>query len=238
MNGQINRLAAQGGVIISHAPVHSHWFVRGLHAATILTPPAIAAVITLVLAWQLRHVPFTLFDGVLSPAGRSDLYPSAWLTLGHAVVPVVFLIANLVNRRYGEDYAIGHVLISWLLVVATVIVLLNEGDPNLVPAGDLPTVRVAAAFFGAMAIGQLAGAFVFDRTRGVTWWNAPLYSALTTSFVATFFFYLIAYAGTDWVWLNHMSIDAGLKAAMSFALLVPYMLLRHVIRPLGGFGGY
>jgi uncharacterized PurR-regulated membrane protein YhhQ (DUF165 family) len=238
MNGQINRLAAQGGVIISHAPVHSHWFVRGLHAAAILTPPAVAVVVTLVVAWQARDIPLTLFDGILSPWGRPDLYPSHWLSLGHAVVPVVFLIANLVNRRYGEDLAIGHVLLSWLLVVATAIVLLSNGDQRIVAAGQAPAVRVAAAFFGAMAIGQLAGAFVFDRTRGINWWNAPLYSALTSSFVATFLFYVVAYAGTDWIWLNHMSVDAGVKAAMSFALLVPYMLLRHIIRPLGGFGGY
>lgn len=237
MNGHINRLAAQGGVIISHAPVHSHWFVRGLHAVAILTPPAIAVVITLVFAWQLRHVPLPIFDGVLSPSGRPDLYPSNWLSVGHAVVPVVFLIANLVNRRYGEDLAIGHVLLSWMLVVATTIVLLGNGN-QLVPAGEVPTVRIAAAFFGGMAIGQLAGAFVFDRTRGINWWNAPLYSALTSSFVATFLFYVIAYAGTDWVWLNHMSVDAGVKAAMAFALLIPYMLLRHIVRPLGGFGGY
>jgi len=35
-----------------------------------------------------------------------------------------------------------------------------------------------------MILGQLAGSFVFDRTRGVIWWQAPLYSALASSFVA------------------------------------------------------
>jgi hypothetical protein len=35
-----------------------------------------------------------------------------------------------------------------------------------------------------------------------------------------------------------MSIDAGVKAAMSFALLIPYFALRPIVRPSGGLGGF
>jgi len=38
--------------------------------------------------------------------------------------------------------------------------------------------------------------------------------------------------------LSCMAIDIALKALMSFALLVPYVLLRPVIRPSEGLGGY
>jgi uncharacterized PurR-regulated membrane protein YhhQ (DUF165 family) len=238
MSGQAGRLAVQGGVIVSHAPPKAHWAVQLFRDIAILTAPVVAAVVTLVVAWEMRDVPLTLFDGVLSPPRQPELYPSTWLTVGHAVVPSIFLIGNLVNRRYGDNYTIAWILASWALAAITAIAILFRWNANLPSAGDVPSVRVAASFLGAMALGQLAGTFVFDRTRGVVWWNAPLYSALTSSFVAMFLFYPLAYLGSDWIWLNHMSVDTGVKAAMSFALLLPYLALRPIVRPSAGLGGF
>jgi uncharacterized PurR-regulated membrane protein YhhQ (DUF165 family) len=99
-------------------------------------------------------------------------------------------------------------------------------------------VRQVAALLTALTLGQAAAVMVFDRTRGVEWWNAPAYAALTAALIAMPVFYLLAFAGSDWVWLHHMAIDIALKALMSFALLVPYFLLRPVIRPSEGLGGY
>ena len=200
--------------------------------------PVLASVLTIAVAWEMRAAPLTWFDGVLSPAGQPDLYPSQWLTIGHAIVPVLFLLNNLVNRRYGEHFALAHVIASWTTATLIALAAIFRLDPSFVVADQLPNARVAAAFLGAMMIGQLAGVFVFDRTRGVEWWRAPLYSALASSFLAMFLFYVLAYIGGDWIWLNRMSVDAGVKAAMSFALLVPYLILRPIVRPLGGLGGY
>lgn len=234
----VNRLAAEGGVIVSHAEPRAHWLARALRDVAILTPPAIAVVATLLIAWQMRDAPLTLFDGILSPPGRPEFYPSHWLSVGHAIVPVIFLIANLVNRRYGEDFALAHVFGSWSLVSLMAVAMLFHAHPSLPHPGAVPSVRVAAAFLGAMSIGQLAGVYVFDRTRGIEWWNAPVYSALTHTFVGMILFYVGAYAGTDWVWLNRMSVDIGVKAAMAFALLLPYLLLRPIVRPTAGLGGF
>ena len=230
MSANVSRLTAQGGTIVSHAPPRAHWLVRIARDVALLSAPVVMAVLTLMIAWQFRLTPLTVFDGVLSPRGVPELYPSTWLTVGHAIVPVVFLITNLVNRRLGDDYTIAHVLASWALVAV--------GAAVLIAPADAPSVRVAVTFLGAMVLGQLAGTFVFDRTRGVVWWKAPLYGALTSSFVAMFLFYPLAYLGGDWIWLNRMSVDAGTKAAMSFLLLVPYYLLRPIVRPGGGLGGF
>jgi len=238
MIGQSSRLAVQGGEIVSHAPSRAHWIARALRAVASLTAPVLASVLTLALAWQMRAAPLTLFDGILSPPGRPEFYPSQWLTVGHAIVPVVFLLTNLVNRRYGEHYAIAHVIASWVCAALLALAMIFRIDPDLPGAGQIPILRVAAAFLGAMMIGQLAGVFVFDRTRSVEWWRAPLYGALASSFLGMLLFYIAGYIGGDWIWLNRMSVDAGVKAAMSFALLVPYLLLRPVVRPLGGLGGY
>jgi queuosine precursor transporter len=238
MQGQMSRLAAEGGVVVSHA-TRAKWIARILGAIASLALPVLASVATLVVAWELRATPLTLLDGVLSPPDQPELYPSTWLSVGHAVVPVVFFISNLVNRRYGEHFAIAHVLASWTCAALLALAMLYRVDPALPQAGDAAVgVRIAGAFLGAMMIGQLAGVFVFDRTRGVVWWNAPLYGALAGSFVSLILYYVIAFTGSDPIWINHLSVDAGVKAAMAFALLVPYLILRPLVRPLGGLGGY
>lgn len=238
MTSHVSRATAEGGVIVSHAPSRLPRVLRMARDLALLIVPAVAVTMTLLIAWEMRGTPFTLFDGILSPPRRPELYPSTWLNAGHAIVPVVFLIANLVNRRYGEDFALAHVFVSWSLAIPVALAVIAEASPYLPPPGTVPSLRVMGAFVGAMAIGQLAGVYVFDRTRGIEWWKAPLYSALTSSFIAMFLFYPFAYAGSDPFWLNRMAVDAGTKAFMSFALLLPYLALRPLVRPLAGLGGY
>lgn len=238
MTSHVSRATAEGGILVSHAPSRLPRALGLLRDLALLIVPGVAVTMTLLIAWEARTVPFTLFDGILSPPRHPELYPSNWLNAGHAIVPVVFLIANLVNRRYGEEFALGHVFVSWSLAIPAALAVILEASPYLPPPGQVPSLRVMGAFVGAMAIGQLAGVYVFDRTRGVVWWKAPLYSALTSSFVAMFLFYPAAYAGSEPFWLNHMAVDAGTKAFMSFALLLPYMALRPVVRPHAGLGGY
>jgi uncharacterized PurR-regulated membrane protein YhhQ (DUF165 family) len=215
----------------------THWSVRIGRAILRLAVPVAASVLTLAAAWQLRASPVTALDEILAP-GRADLYPSLWLTAGHFMVPVIFLLTNLVNRRYGTDYAIAHVLASWALAAVVAIAAINRIVPHLPLPGDLPDMRTVIAFLAAFVVAQSFGAFVFDRTRGPVWWHAPLYAALASSFLSMFIFYPAAYFGTDPVWINHMAADVGVKAAMSFVLLVPYFILRPIIRPMPGFGGF
>ena len=215
----------------------AHWGVRLGRAILRLAIPVAASVVTLAAAWEMRTTPVTALDDILA-AGRPDLYPSLWLSAGHVMVPVVFLLTNLVNRRYGTDYAVAHVLASWALAAIVAIASINKIDPRLPLAGDLPDMRTVIAFVTAFVVAQSFGAFIFDRTRGIIWWHAPLYAALASSFLSMFIFYPAAYFGTDPIWINHMAVDVGVKAAMSFVLLLPYLIMRPIIRPMPGFGGF
>ena len=214
----------------------THWAVRIGRAILRLFVPVAASVVTLAAAWDLRMSPITSLDQFFP--GRPDLYPSVWLNAGHFMVPIVFLLTNLVNRRYGQDYGVAHVLSSWALSALVAVAAINRVDPRIPDVGPLPDMRTAIAFVGAFVVAQTFGAFIFDRTRGIVWWHAPLYAALTSSFLSMFVFYPGAYFGTDPIWINHMMIDVGVKAAMSFVLLVPYFILRPIIRPMPGFGGF
>ena len=211
---------------------------RALRLAAVLAVSAALSLYITDMSWRWTAIPLLLFDGVLSPAGVARLYPSAWLTLGHASIALVFLITNLVNRRYGEQVALAHVLAS-TVIAAFAAMAIAAGVIRLpsMPA-FVPGPRQVAALLTGFMVGQAVSVLVFDRTRGVEWWNAPAYAALMATLVAMPVFYLLAFAGTDWIWLNHMAIDIALKALMSFALLVPYFLLRPIVRPSDGLGGY
>ena len=237
MSRYANQFVARDVVGVHARAPRQHWAVRIGRAVLRLAVPVIASVVTLAAAWELRASPIVALNDVLAP-GRPDLYPSLWLSAGHFMVPVIFLLTNLVNRRYGQDYAIAHVLASWALAAVLAIASINRLDPRLPAVSDLPEMRTAIAFVAAFVVAQSFGALVFDRTRGVIWWHAPLYAALASSFLSMFIFYPAAYFATDPIWINHMAVDVGVKAAMSFVLLVPYFILRPIIRPMPGFGGF
>lgn len=197
-----------------------------------------ATLYVIYLSWLLTSEPFRMFDGVLSPTGAENLYPSKWLSWGHASIAACFLITNLVNRRYGQQMALAHVLASAALT-SFLSVAIDAGLIGLPQQPSYaPALREWAAFITALTLGQTASVVVFDRTRGVEWWNAPAYAALTATLVSMPLFYALAYAGGDWIWLNRMAIDIALKCAAAFALLLPYFLLRPVIRPREGLGGF
>jgi uncharacterized PurR-regulated membrane protein YhhQ (DUF165 family) len=211
---------------------------RALRLAGMLVTSVAITLYIIWISWTWTAFPLTVFDGVLSPAGIASLYPSIWLTWGHASITAMLLVTNLVNRRYGEQVALAHVLAT-AAIAALAALAASSGVIHLpsTPA-FAPNVRQVAALLTGFTLGQAASVLVFDRTRGVEWWNAPAYAALTATLIAMPVFYLLAFAGSDWVWLHHMAIDIALKALMSFALLVPYFLLRTVIRPSEGLGGY
>jgi uncharacterized PurR-regulated membrane protein YhhQ (DUF165 family) len=193
--------------------------------------PVVAYVATLGAAWAWMAVPATWFDGLLGP-----VTPSAWLTQGHVLIAAAFLLNNLVSRRYGMDLAVWHVLASWIVLILVVLASLAQLDPRL-PGVTLPPATEAFAFVGGLIVAHIVAAFIFDRTRGVHWWTAPLYASLIGGLIFVGVFYGVTQPGGA-AWTERALIDAGVKAAMAVAMLVPYFLLRPVVRPLPGFGGF
>jgi queuosine precursor transporter len=196
-----------------------------------LVLPVIAYVVTLAAAWAWRSVPATWFDGI-----APGMTPSAWLTQGHVLIAAAFFLNNLVSRRYGLDLAVWHVLASWIVLGLFVIASLARLDPRL-PEVALPPALEAFAFAGGLIVAHVVAAFVFDRTRGIMWWTAPFYASLIGGLVFVAIFYGVVQPGGA-EWTARALIDAGVKAAMAVAMLIPYFILRPVVRPMPGFGGF
>jgi hypothetical protein len=193
--------------------------------------PVTAYVAALGAAWTWASVPAAWAD-----AWAPGLTPSAWLTQGHVLLALAFFLNNLVSRRYGFDLAVWHVLVSWIVLGLAVLASLMRLHPQL-PAVVLPAPVVAAAFAGGLILGHVVAAFVFDRTRGIHWWTAPLWASVIGGLIFVAVYFGLAQPGGA-EWLGRAGVAAAVMTVMAVLLLVPYFVLRPVIRPLPGFGGF
>lgn len=203
------------------------WPGEALIAASRLYFPVSLLTATLFAIFALldRSVPY------LSNGG------TPWLTWSHVLLAFAFLLAQLTNRRYGPGYAFAQILLA--LAICDVAVVLRPTElVQLLPADALPNTREVLAFIGAFMAGGYLSVVAFDAARGPRWWTAPLIASYVSSIGFVLLYYPVAYAGTDVAWFAHMTTHAGILIAASVMGLLPYWLLRPVIRPLPGFGGY
>ena len=164
------------------------------------------------------------------------MQPSTWLTWAHVILPFSFFVIGLTNRRFGLGYALALIAVTWTLIGLAVAGSLQFGVPAT--GIELPAMRTCIAFVAAAILGQAIGATFFDRTRGVVWWHAPFFGALAGAIFYVLIFYVGAFAGTGAPWLSRMVVDFGLNAVLAILLLLPYAILRPILRPMPGFGGY
>ncbi len=162
----------------------------------------------------------------------------AWLTLGHALLPASFFAIALTNRRYGASYAFAQVALS-MIVVTIAIAVASDSLRVLVPAHAVPSTRFATAFGGAFFVSSFVSILMFDGARGPRWWTAPLVGFAAAALLFPAVFFPAAFAGTpDPLWVRHLFEFMGLMLGSAFVALVPYWLLRSMVPPLSGFGGY
>jgi uncharacterized PurR-regulated membrane protein YhhQ (DUF165 family) len=162
---------------------------------------------------------------------------TSWLKWSHVLLPATFLIVQLTNRRYGPDYAFVQVVVS-LAICDAVAALAPDFVSHLLPVTAVPSAREVTAFSGAfMAAGYLSNV-AFDGARGPCWCVAPLIGSWVASAAFVLLYDPLAYAGSEVFWGQHMTLHAGILIVMSLLGLIPYWLLRAVIRPMPGYGGY
>lgn len=196
------------------------------------------AVLQLLLPVFLLLVAFTAVYLYLDTnlAWFADPNGTQWLTVGHLLVPLGFLCVQLTNRRYGAAHAFAQVVVGLALAVAFVMFAARDIAVFL-PFKTVPDMRIAiaagAAFFGAGFISIV----VFDGARGPRWWTAPLFGFAVAAVIFSLIFYPAAYSGVA-PWSHHMLVHMGLLVGAAVLMLLPYWLLRGMVRPLPGYGGY
>jgi len=170
-----------------------------------------------------------LYDGVSTNWPAVSGTP---LSLGLVLLPLSFFAIHLTNRRYGAGYAFAQILASWLVACCMapyVIATLNEPVPDL---------RIVAAFAAGLFVAQISVVIVFDRLRGPNWWRAPFVGSLFGGVVFCLIAFPAAYAGTPGDWQREMLSYMIVSVLAAAALVIPYWLLRSLVPPRPGFGGY
>lgn len=208
---------------------------RGFGHAVRLVLPVTSLLLALALSYQTMGIYVTVFDRFF-PAEQWYLHPGYWLTAGHFILPWSFFAIILTNRAYGAGYAAAQVLITWTLIIGGYL-FLAPGLEAVAAASLIPPMRVTTAFLAGIIIGQLVCIYIFDQVRGRPWWRAPLYSALYGSLFFCVIYYSASKLGVEAVWFNKLAVDLAVKVGMAMVMLLPYAILRPLIRPLPGFGG-
>ncbi|HEY0282681.1 MAG TPA: hypothetical protein VGC27_08665 [Rhizomicrobium sp.] len=189
--------------------------------------PALALLASFIGLYLYRDTPLPLFlDGTAS-----------WLTAGHLLVPVGFFCVHLTNRRYGPAYALALVAAVPALIVGVLFFAAGQ-IMQFVPQDTVPPMREAIGFGGAFVFASLVSIVVFDGARGAHWWTAPLFGFVTAAVFFAWTFCPAVYAGTGAPWFDHALVYAALLAGEGVLLLIPYWMLRGIVPPISGFGGY
>lgn len=136
-------------------------------------------------------------------------YPiNRWLTWGAISYPVAFLVADLLNRRFGPAAARRVAYVGFL---AAVIISVWVATPRIAMASGL-----------AFLCAQLVDIHVFDRLRNQSWWRAPLVGGVAGATLDTFVFFSVAFAGTAVPWVSLLAGDLVVKLVVNATMLAPF----------------
>ena len=147
------------------------------------------------------------------------------LTYGALSYPIVFLITDISNRRFGKEKSRKLVYIGFLVgILLTVFVSTNFQD--------VISIRIAIGSGTAFLIAQLIDIEIFQQLRNKVWFVAPITSSIIASVIDTFLFFSIAFLGTGIPWITLAFGDLLVKILMASLMLIPFRLLIFKIRDL------
>lgn len=146
-------------------------------------------------------------------------YPiNRWLTWGAVSYPIAFLVADLLNRRFGPHVARRVAYIGFMLA--------------LFASFWVATPRIAIASGSAFLCAQLIDIQVFHRLRHQHWWRAPLLGGIAGATLDTFVFFSVAFAGTSVPWVTLLFGDLAVKLVINTLMLAPFRaLMWNLARP-------
>ncbi len=146
-------------------------------------------------------------------------YPiNRWLTWGAISYPVAFLVADLLNRRFGAAAARK---VAYVGFIAALVISVWVATPRIALASGL-----------AFLCAQLVDIQIFDRLRHQRWWRAPLVSGVLGAILDTVVFFSVAFAATGAPWTTWLMGDLAIKLVVNISMLAPFRaLMWNLARP-------
>ncbi len=171
------------------------------------------------MTWQQLSIAIGFMIMIVVSSNVLVQYPiNNWLTWGAVTYPIAFLVADLLNRRFGPAAARR---VAYVGFVAALFI-----------SAWLASPRIALASGSAFLFAQLCDIYVFDRLRYRSWWQAPFVGGVAGATLDTFIFFSVAFAGTDMPWPTLLVGDLIVKLALNTLMLAPFRaLMWNLARP-------
>jgi uncharacterized PurR-regulated membrane protein YhhQ (DUF165 family) len=173
-----------------------------------------------------------VYAGVPAPV----LTDHPWLDMGLLVLPMTFLAVHLTSRRYGAGYAVAQVLLTFVVVAS--LAYFGRGQITAALGEQHAPLRMIVGFATGLFFAQMIAIFLFDRLRGPRWWQAPLMASLIGGLALSLIAFPASFAGTQVDWTGRMLDYMVVTSLAAVLLVIPYWILRPLVPPRSGFGGY
>ena len=139
-----------------------------------------------------------------------------WLTYGAFTYPMIFLITDICNRKFGPEKSKKLVYVGFIIAVILSIYFAN--------------IRIAFASGLAFLFSQLLDIYIFNKFKNRVWWFPPLISSSFASLLDSLVFFGVAFSFLSLPWVTWALGDFFVKIFMAIMLLLPYRLyLRKVL---------
>lgn len=171
------------------------------------------------MGWQRFAIAIGIMIIIVVSSNVLVQYPiNNWLTWGAVTYPIAFLVADLLNRRFGPSAARR---VAYVGFVAALFI-----------SAWLASPRIALASGTAFLSAQLCDIYIFDRLRHRSWWQAPFLGGVAGATLDTFVFFSVAFAGTTMPWQTLLVGDLIVKLALNTLMLAPFRaLMWNLARP-------
>ncbi|MBL41792.1 MAG: hypothetical protein CMM49_03925 [Rhodospirillaceae bacterium] len=133
-----------------------------------------------------------------------------WLTYGAFTYPIIFLVTDICNRKFGPEKSRKLVYLGFIMSVILSIYFAN--------------LRIAIASGLAFLSSQLLDIYIFNKYKNRVWWFPPLISSSFASLLDSLIFFGFAFSFLSLPWITWALGDFFVKIFMAIMLLLPYRL--------------
>lgn len=159
------------------------------------------------------------------------------LSVAAFTFPLVVVLTDLTVRLMGKQTGRAVIGLAFIpAIIVSILIVLASGAPSSV------ATRIGLGSGCAYFVSNLLDVYVFQyfREKYQTWWIAPTLSSIVSTFLDTFTFFFIAFAGGDNAfmaehWAEVATNNSLSKILVSLVVILPAygLLLNYIQKQMG-----
>ena len=159
------------------------------------------------------------------------------LSIAAFTFPLVVVLTDLTVRLMGKQTGRAVISLAFIpAIVVSILIVLSSGAPSSV------ATRIGLGSGMAYFVSNLLDVYVFQyfREKYQTWWIAPTLSSIVSTFLDTFTFFFVAFAGGENQfmaehWAEVATNNSLSKILVSLVVILPAygLLLNYIQKQMG-----